>query len=412
MVRHIKLSYLFGLYQGEYVTNFVDWMKGFYPQPINVNFKEQSRACIGAFLGIMLTSVVTYNVLGASSAFPFLMAPIGASAVLLFAVPASPLAQPWSIVGGNIIAAAVGVTFAMLISNIAIAAALALSASIALMFALRCIHPPSGAVALSAVLGGPAIQSLGYNFVIFPVAINSFLLLIVALIYNNATRRAYPHPVLKSSESNLKHIPAEMRFGFTTEDLNEVLKEYNQVIDVSRDDLQTLLQQTEMHAYRRRFGEITCSQIMTKNAVSVEFGTELEEAWALLRTHKIKALPVIDKAQRVIGIVTQVDFIKHANLDIHEGFEHKLKNFIKRTAGAYSNKPEVVGQIMTTQVVTANTNMHIIELIPLMSQNQLHHHIPVVDANRKLVGIVTQSDLVSALYHGRIANLHTLGLSY
>ncbi|MES2547187.1 MAG: HPP family protein [Pseudomonadota bacterium] len=394
------------------MTKFVAWIKGFYPQPISVNFQERSRACTGALLGIIITSVVTHHFTGSSGAFPFLMAPIGASAVLLFAVPASPLAQPWSIVGGNTIAAVIGVTFALFIKDVAIAAALALSVSIAFMFALRCIHPPSGAVALSAVLGGSSIQALGYGFVIYPVLINSILLLMVALIYNNATRRVYPHPVLQGSESS-KNIPAEMRFGFTSEDLNEVLKEYNQIIDVSRDDLQVLLQQTEMHAYRRRFGEITCKEIMSKHVVSVEFGTELEEAWALLRKHKIKALPVVDRAQRVIGIVTQVDFIKHANLDLHEGFEHKLKDFIKRTAGVYSDKPEVIGQIMTSPVVTANVDMHIIELIPLMSQNnQLHHHIPVIDANRKLVGIVTQSDLVSALYHGRIANLRTLGLSY
>lgn len=390
---------------------FVAWIKGFYPQPISVNFQERLRACVGAFFGILVTSVVTYYFIGGSSTFPFLMAPIGASAVLLFAVPASPLAQPWSIIGGNLIAAAVGVTCALFIDHIALAAALALSVSIALMFALRCIHPPSGAVALSAVLGGPAVSALGYGFVVFPVAINSFILLAVALIYNNATRRVYPHPANKASDSS-KKIPAEMRFGFTTEDLNQVLKQYNQIIDVSRDDLQTLLQQTEMHAYRRRFGEITCAEIMSGDVVSVEFGTELEDAWALMRKHKIKALPVVDRAQRVIGIVTQVDFIQHANIDLHEGFEQKLKGFIKRTAGVNSDKPEVVGQIMTAQVVTANAAMHIIELIPLMSQNQLHHHIPVIDANRKLVGIVTQSDLVSALYHGRVANLRTLGLSY
>ena len=390
---------------------FVAWIKGFYPQPISVNFQERLRACVGAFFGILVTSVVTYYFIGGSSTFPFLMAPIGASAVLLFAVPASPLAQPWSIIGGNLIAAAVGVTCALFIDHIALAAALALSVSIALMFALRCIHPPSGAVALSAVLGGPAVSALGYGFVVFPVAINSFILLAVALIYNNATRRVYPHPANKASDSS-KKIPAEMRFGFTTEDLNQVLKQYNQIIDVSRDDLQTLLQQTEMHAYRRRFGEITCAEIMSGDVVSVEFGTELEDAWALMRKHKIKALPVVDRAQRVICIVTQVDFIQHANIDLHEGFEQKLKGFIKRTAGVNSDKPEVVGQIMTAQVVTANAAMHIIELIPLMSQNQLHHHIPVIDANRKLVGIVTQSDLVSALYHGRVANLRTLGLSY
>lgn len=390
---------------------FLSWVKGFFPEPVSVDFKERTRSCIGAFFGIVLTSVTTYWLIGASD-LPLLMAPIGASAVLLFGVPSSPLAQPWSIVGGNTVAALVGVTFAMLIKEPVIAAAFGLSVAIALMFALRCLHPPSGAVALTATIGGPAIHAAGYGFVLFPVFLNSVLLLLVALIYNNATRRTYPHTVVKSADSHLtKDIPPEMRFGFTTEDLNEVLKEYNQVIDVSREDLQTLLQQTEMHAYRRRFGEITCADIMSKDVISVEFGTELEDAWALLRKHKIKALPVVDRAQRVIGIITQIDFMKHANLDVYEGFESKLRRFIQRTARSHSHKPEVAGQIMTSPAVTANMEMHIVGLIPLMSQHRVHHHIPVVDDDRKLVGIVTQSDLVSALYHGRIANIRTLGLS-
>ena len=394
------------------MNGFLSWLKGFFPEPVVVNFKERTRASIGAFFGIVLTSVATYWVIGSVSALPLLMAPIGASAVLLFGVPSSPLAQPWSIIGGNTVAALVGVTFAILIKEPVIAAAFALSVAIALMFALRCLHPPSGAVALTAVLGGPAIHAAGYSFVIFPVAINSILLLIVALVYNNATRRTYPHAIVKTGDSHLtKDIPPEMRFGFTAEDLNEVLKEYNQVLDVSRDDLQTLLQQTEMHAYRRRFGEITCADIMSKDVISVEFGTELEDAWALLRKHQIKALPVVDRSQRVIGIITQIDFMKHANLDAYEGFESKLRRFIQRTARSHSQKPEVAGQIMSSPAVTANVDMHIIGLIPLMSQHRVHHHIPVVDHDRKLVGIVTQSDLVSALYHGRIANLRTLGLS-
>ena len=389
-----------------------NWLKGFFPESVTVNYIERTRACFGAFFGIILTSVVSYWVVGASSELPLLMAPIGASAVLLFAVPSSPLAQPWSIVGGNIVAAIVGVTFAMLIQDAIIAAALALSIAIGLMFALRCLHPPSGAVALTAVLGGPAIHALGFQFVLFPVAVNSLLLLLVAIIFNNATRRPYPHAIVKTADLPLtKDVPPEMRFGFTAEDLNEVLKEYNQVIDVSREDLQTLLQQTEMHAYRRRFGEITCGDIMSKDVISVVFGTELEEAWALLRKHQIKALPVVDRAKRVVGIVTQIDFMKHANLEVYEGFDTKLKRFIKRTNHTHASKPEVIGQIMTAPAVTARANMHIIELIPLMSQGRVHHHIPVVDEDRKLIGIVTQSDLVSALYHGRVANLRTLGLS-
>jgi CBS domain-containing membrane protein len=387
------------------------WLHGFAPERITVNHTERLRAGIGAFLGILCTGLTTYYIAGDTSALPFLIAPMGASAVLLFAVPSSPLAQPWSIIGGNTIAAFIGITCAMWIAHPATAAALAVSLSIVAMFALRCLHPPSGAIALTAVLGGATIHAQGYWFVLAPVGINSLLLLLVAILFNNATRRPYPHLSTKASQQSANNIPAEMRFGFNTEDLNAVLKEYNQVLDVSRDDLQSLLQQTEMHAYRRRFGEIICADIMSKEVVTVVFGTLLEDAWLLMRQHQIKALPVIDRARRVIGIITQANFMQHANLEVYEGFETKLKSFIRRTHTLSSHKPEVVGQIMTSPATTASSNMHIIELIPLMTQANVHHHIPVVDDERRLVGMVTQSDLVSALYHGRVANLRTLGLS-
>ncbi len=379
--------------------HLTNWIKSFIPESISVNNTERLRASIGAFIGIILTCLITYLIEGDNSDIPLLIAPIGASAVLLFAVPSSPLAQPWSIMGGNMLAAFIGITSAMWITNTFLAAAVAVSLSIFIMFHLRCLHPPAGAVALVTVLGGSAIQAQGYSFVFTPVGLNSLILLIAATVYNNLTKRQYPHLATKNNEAHAtKDTVPEQRFGFTADDLNQVLKEHNQVFDVSRDDLEKLLHQTEMQAYRRRTGELTCGQIMSKDVVSVEFGTELEEAWALLRTHNIKALPVIDRARRVIGIITQINFMENANLDVYEGFEVKLKRFIQRTASVYSQKPEVVGQIMTSPAVTAQANMHIVELIPLMSRPRVHHHIPVVDENRKLVGIVTQSDLVSALY--------------
>ena len=385
-----------------YITN---WIKGFVPESFSVNYTERLRASIGAFIGILFTGLTTYLIEGDTAAIPLLIAPMGASAVLLFAVPSSPLAQPWSIMGGNMLAAFIGITSAMWITNTFLAASVAVSVSIFIMFFLRCLHPPAGAVALITALGGSAVQAQGYSFVFLPVGLNSLLLLMAAILYNNLTKRQYPHLATKDTETHLtKDAPPGKRFGFTADDLNEVLKEHNQVFDVSRDDLESLLHQTEMHAYRRRTGEISCAQIMSTDIISVEFGTELEEAWALLRTHKIKALPVIDRARRVIGIVTQINFMESANLDVYEGFEVKLKRFIQRTDSLYAAKPEVVGQIMTSPAVTAEASMHIVELIPLMTSSGVHHHIPVVDENRKLVGIVTQSDLVAALYNEKITH--------
>lgn len=384
------------------------WLYAFVPGPVGVNGIERLRACCGALLGIMLTGLVTRFALGPATHLPLLIAPMGASAVLLFAVPSSPLAQPWSIVGGNLVSALIGVACAHWIADPVFAAALAIAGAIGAMFALRCLHPPSGAVALTAVLGGPAVTAMGYHFVAYPVAVNSLLLLGVALAFNNATRRRYPHAahIVHPPHANTHgtaDAPTIERIGFKAEDLDAVLKQYNQVLDVSRDDLENLFLQTEMHAYRRRFGEITCGDIMSRDVLAVEFGTSLEEAWTLLREHRIKALPVVDTAHRVIGIVTLRDFMQHADLDLYQGFEDKLRRFLKRSFTTHSEKPEVVGQIMTKRVRVASIGVHIVELVPLLADTS-HHHIPILNEERRLVGIVTQSDLVAALYRGRLAD--------
>ena len=387
------------------MTRFPDALRDYLPRPMAVSGVERLRACCGTLLGIFLTAIVSRLFLGADASLPMLIAPMGASAVLIFALPSSPLAQPWSVLGGNVLSAAIGVACAKWVPDSAMAAALAGSCAIAAMFALRCLHPPGGAIALTAVLGGSAIQSAGFDFVFFPVAVNSLLLLAVALAFNNATRHRYPHRVHpEASKHNTSDAPPTGRIGFTQQDLDAVLDKYNEVLDVSRDELTSLFMQAEMQAYRRRYEEITCADIMSRDVVTVEFATELEEAWTLLRKHKVKALPVVDRARRVIGIVTFVDFMKHANLDLYEGFDAKLRRFIRRTPGLHAEKPEVVGQIMTRHVRTVRDNMHIVELVPLLSDVGLHH-VPVLDQERRLAGMIVQSDLIAALYRGRLTDM-------
>ncbi|MBX3523656.1 MAG: HPP family protein [Xanthobacteraceae bacterium] len=170
-----------------------------------VNYRDYRlhiRASIGAMIGILITGYVTKLALGIDSmdkmdmmdgvALPLLIAPMGASAVLLFAASHSPLAQPWSILGGNTIAALVGVFTYMWLKDPIAACGVAVAGAIGLTSLLGCLHPPAGAVALTAVLGGPAVHNLGYKFVLWPVGVNSLLLLIAALIFNNLTGLRYP----------------------------------------------------------------------------------------------------------------------------------------------------------------------------------------------------------------------------
>lgn len=373
-------------------NRFRQWLRSFAPAPVTVAWRERLRAGAGALLGLLLTGLLSPLLLPHGADWPLLIAPMGASAVLLFAVPASPLAQPWPVLGGNLTAALIGVTCARWIEPPLLATALAVALTIGATFTLRCVHPPSGAVALTAVLGGPAIHAEGYAFAWTLVALNSTLLLLCAMFWHTLTRHRYPH---------VAQVPLAPRFGFSREDLDAALRAHDELLDIDRNDLEALLQQAEMHAYQRRFGALTCADIMSADVLTVRFGTSLEEAWRLLRRHRVKSLPVVDDARRVIGIVTQADFIRRAGLDTPAAFTPRalgaqLRRFVTR-----SDRPERIGQIMATPVRTAPADKPIAELVPMFADTG-HHHIPILDAQQRLVGIVTQSDLIVALYGQRL----------
>lgn len=366
-------------------TTIHRWLARFWPAPVLVDSRERLRAFVGAGIGIFLTALLGLMLSDANHLW--LVAPLGASAVLVFAVPASPLAQPWSVIGGNTMSAAVGVACVALIPDPAIAAAVAVAVAIALMFPLRCLHPPGGASALFAVLS----HQTEFSFVLSPVLFNSAVLVLAGIAYNSFTGRRYPHVQVTATPSG----PQLSRF--TSEDLDSALAHYNQVLDVSRDDLESLLHHAELAAYHRNLGELRCADIMSRQPVAAEFGTPLHQAWALLREHRIKALPVIDKSRRIAGIVTVADFMRHADLDVHDGIGMRLRTLVRPSGLTHTNKPEVVGQIMTRQVRVASDDRPVMELVPLFSDGG-HHHIPIIDAERRLVGIITQSDLMRALY--------------
>lgn len=372
------------------------------PGQQHVNGRERLRAAFGALLGIFATAGLAHLFVGGDAVLPWIIAPMGASAVLLFAVPASPLAQPWAMLGGNLLAAVIGVACARGFPEPMMAAAVAVSAAIGLMFVLRCIHPPAGAVALTAVVGGPAIERLGYGFVVYPVLVNSLCLLVLAIVYNRATGREYPHRRAVIEVATPPGAVPAAGHGLALEDVDAVLDEYNQVLDISREDLRDLFLRAEAHAYRRRFGTVSCAEVMTRGVVAVEYGTLLEDAWALMRRHQIKALPVVDRARRVVGILTRADFMRRADLDDYRGIDDRLRRFIRRSQRTHSDKAEVVGQIMSAPAQTATESTPVVELIALLG-GAGHSHIPIVDEDGRLSGIVTPRDLIAELYHGRLA---------
>lgn len=202
-----------------------------------VSHTERLASALGAFSGIFLVFYTsTWFLQGASSYL--IVASMGASAVLLFAVPHGPLSQPWSLIGGHLVSALIGVTCAKFIPDVFIAAPVAVGAAVGAMYYLHCIHPPGGATALSAVVGSSAVQDLGYQFILTPVLINVIAILSVAIVFNYFFKwRRYPaYLAQKSTPRDSKD--TEFSYGaITHEDFVYALSEFESFIDISENEL-------------------------------------------------------------------------------------------------------------------------------------------------------------------------------
>lgn len=216
-------------------------------EPDTTGHAEKFISAAGGFIGILLAMWVSLHYLGAQGA-AMLVASMGASAVLLFAVPHGPLSQPWPLLGGHLISALIGVTCASTIANPLLAAPLAVALAIAAMHYLHCIHPPGGATALTAVAGGASVHELGYHFVLTPVLLNALILLVTAVVVNYAFPwRRYPASLKKLSEQ-FRSAKAIAPDKLCHDDLEYALREIGSFIDISEEDLNKIYRLANKHA--------------------------------------------------------------------------------------------------------------------------------------------------------------------
>jgi CBS domain-containing membrane protein len=361
----------------------------FLPEASSVSWLERLRSALGVVLGLLAMIGLGLFLASLGGASPWIVASMGASAFLLFVLPSSPMAQPWAVIGGSCISAFVAVTCTNFVHELTFLIPLSVGLAILVMFALRCLHAPAAALALLIPLGGMT----DFHFVLFPVLGNAVLLVLCAVIYNSLTGKPYPHrPKALMDSSPLQKRDRKIE----DEEIDVVLARYNEVLDINKDDLANLISQVERGAYQKKLQGMLCKNIMTTEVLYVSMDSPLDQAWNLLRKRHVKALPVIDSARRVLGIITLEDFLKSAAVDFHQTFGQRIRGFMRTAVPGLNSLPNAVGQVMSKPVRVISEDRNMLDLAEIFCGDG-HHHIPVINDKKQLVGMITQSDFVKAI---------------
>jgi CBS-domain-containing membrane protein len=206
------------------------------------HLSEQLVATLGGVIGIMLVILLTRAVAGEQAAL-VIVPSFGASAVLIFAAPHSPFAQPWAVLGGHLFSAIVGVACWKLVPNATLAAGLAVGLAIGIMHLTRSLHPPGGATALAAVIGGATVHDLGFTYVANPIAINCAIILVVGVVFNYAFAwRRYPASLMRYRGAAVTKGSVWPRISESH--VMEAMDHLNVVIDVEPNEMSEIIQQT------------------------------------------------------------------------------------------------------------------------------------------------------------------------
>lgn len=370
-------------------------MRGLGPAMPAAHPAEALRAGVGACVGLAVVGLFILSPLVDLQLGLYLIAPFGASAVLLFAVPNAPLAQPWSAVVGNTLAALVGVAVCLSVPDPALRIALAVGLAIAVMILCRAVHPPAGAVAMTAAMSPDAVAELGFWFALAPVAVGTVAMVVLAMAYARLTGRRYPFRHFDDRNAQGTTDPAPMqRLGLSEAELTDLLDRYRQSFNMGAEDLARLIGAAELQAASHRTGPLTAADVMSRDLVTVTAETPLGQVADLFRRHRCTSLPVVGAEDRFLGLIFQMHLIDRARDDalrLNRGFGAAMSRMLDRSR----DTPAQAHEIMSVAGPRAVPDTPIAALLPMMAEGTVDA-VPVL-AQGRLQGIVTRTDLIAAL---------------
>lgn len=337
---------------------------------------EVARAAIGAAIGLLACDLILWLLFGGQSLMQLtLIAPFGASAFLIFAVPNSPLAQPFSAIAGNTLSAIAALLTLHFVQNPLVAAPVAVAFAIGVMGLTRAFHPPAGAVALATVIAASGPHPPTWTYALTPVFAGSVLLVAAGIAWNGLTGRKYPFRQPAASPHGTKDPLPDRRLGLTPPELAHLLDRLRMTPNIGVEDLARVITAAEAEAASHHLGDLAAADIMSRDLVTVPPATPLATLAQVFRIHRFKTLPVSQNGHYA-GLIDQ-----SALLGLTD--------------------PTVTAADLVASVTTASPETTAATLMTLLSDGH-QQAVPVLTDGR-IVGLVTRSDLI-ALLAARLRN--------
>jgi CBS domain-containing membrane protein len=365
------------------------------PSVAHASPAEAFRAGLGALAGLLVAGLFVLSPAIDLRMGMYLVPVFGSVSFLLFAVPNSPLAQPWPVVVGNTIGALIGVVAIMTVDDPVLRVGLAVGFTVTATILCRAVHPPAGAVAMTAALNPDVINHLGFLFALAPIATGNLILILTAAAYARLTGRRYPFRQFDEPNRHGTADPAPaQRLGLSEKELTDILSRYRQSFNLGTEDLARLIGAAELQAATHQTGPLTASDIMSRNLVTVAPDTPLVEVADLFRQHRFTSIPVVKDDSVFLGVIFQIHLISRAREDalrLSRGFAAALKRLLDHDVERTIRAEEIMG----VAVPRAASDTPIGTLLPLLAEGDVDA-VPILDRGR-IVGIVTRTDLIAGL---------------
>lgn len=340
---------------------------------------EVTRAALGAALGLLVCDLVLWALTGGDPTHLTIIAPFGASAFLIFVVPNSPLAQPFSVVAGNTLAAVAALVTLAVTQNPLVAAPVAVALAIAAMGASRAFHPPAGAVALATVIAAGTAHPPTWSFVLTPVLTGSALLVVAGIAWNRATGRVYPFRQPAASPHGTRDPLPDRRLGLTPPELAHLLDRLRMTPNIGVEDLARVITAAETEAAAHHLGDLTAADIMSRDVVTVPAATPLQSLAQVFRIHRFKTLPVTDNGHYA-GLLDQSALL---------GLTDPATTAADLVTPVKTATPDTTAAVLMDLLADGHQ-----QAVPILTRTGT----PAEDSEpTRLAGLVTRSDLIALL---------------